>query len=964
VEYNRPLNMEVATRQCIGGMFEGSSADKTRARDILAGTVTLSPHPTWAIPDQMIWTADPFKQKNWRAQLHMLRWLEPVRRAALNGDVEARDCWLNFTRSWVSANASGQSEADFAWADMVEAIRGMCLVFGLPLAEGDNKWLVDSIWEHGEWMADSNHLGIANHALHQHQSLFVIGSLFRNKTWQTIATERLSDLFETSYDAEGVNEEGSLGYHKNNYIWWRTALTRLELEGAPLPESTAKLDLAALELAHATRPDGTLELIGDTEQTTLGALDSPEINWVKSGGALGSPPAETSKVYSRGYAFGRSGWGEYERDFSDELFYSLSFGVANRVHGHADGGSITLHANGHPWLVDSGKYAYKTDPMRSYCLSRRGHNVVIIEGKEYDRNSNVKLISHSLSQELDEYTLRDEGYQGIELTRQIAYSRAGDFFVIVDTVKSEVGPVTAHQRWHLDCDTRPEAARNGYQMVRDGSVGNIYWSGSLPTLSVIAGQDKPLDGWISTKWMEKKSAPVIQATRTGEAFRYITIIAATKNNSFIVEKVEAARGRIKVSTISGRNHFTLDLNANGSSISARPVGTTEAGQSLANILINIEKLMQGQNDHPSPPYANREDYKVRYWPEYFAWINASDDEYSARVSILHHLMRILIRRGSRLKNDQGLRAAIMDVAGKDIAVAVGLSASVLGIMREPLIKWAQSPQMISNTYKSPVQTVNSPQELIDLTPSPTITTMLAGGLVLPYIARRGTNKTLTVKFHGALNRMKTSLPLFQGLTASNREADNYMIFQDPSLDLDRSMNLGWYLGVPQKDLHQTCAELILAVKNQIGADKIQLTGSSGGGFAALQVASFIPDSTVLVFNPQTDVRRYFRAAADVAISACFNERISSLAASLEQRVSVIARYSTLVDIPRVMYVQNRGDAHHVQNHRAPFASMMQTTHPQQLHRVRFMDEDWGPGHVAPDLATYARFYDEMADWSE
>jgi hypothetical protein len=961
MNHERPLDIDVAVRQCFGGMYEKSSLDARLTRDLLAGKLSISPHPVWAIPEVLTWTEDPFNQRNWRAQLQMLRWLEPVRRSAMDGDEAAREYWVSSVRSWVRANPRGRSEADFAWADMVEAIRGMCLVFGLPLLHGeDQTWLLEAIWEHGEWMADPEHLGKANHALHQHQSLFVIGALFENSEWKSLAHGRMLELFDKSYDVEGINDEGSLGYHKNNYIWWRTAIKRLQIEGLSTSSATNRLDLALIELAHATRPDGYLELIGDTETATLGALSSPEIDYVKSSGSLGRPPAALTKVYSRGYVFGRSGWGEYERDFRDELFYSLSFGRGDRVHGHADGASITLHANGHPWLVDSGKFAYVADPMRTYCLSRSGHNVVTVADVPYDRSTHVELVSHSLSTELDEYVFRDIGYDGVEIIRHVVYSRGGDFLVVLDTISSTRGTITANQRWHLDSESSLSPIRNGYRITHQGSTATLLWSGTVPTLSVIKGQESPTDGWTSTKWMRKDAAPVIQATKTGSRVGFITVISALKTGHFTLDNVESKDGTLLISATSGRNQLHLKLDRKGSQISTVGAGAQKSTSTLSHIQNMLDEY---QSPVENLPLAIQDchDYSPKLWEKCRVWISSCDDSKLARVRILRHFLHILMNEESNDTNDRGLRAAILDLAGEDIAREVGLSSGNLNIMREPLIGWS-GLSLRSRTYNAPISTVTSPREMADPSEHPSVTTALVGGLTLPFIARKGLTDVLTVRFHGAINRTRTSLPLFQGLTSSNQSNDNYMIFHDPSLDLNRSMSLSWFLGLADKNLHQVCASYIAEFAKRASIKHIVLTGSSGGGFTALQVASYLPESKALVFNPQTDIRRYFETTAETATSTCFGQSAAGLEPSLNTRVSVISRYRELSVLPKVMYVQNSGDTHHVENHRDPFESMLSAHHREQASQIKFVDEFWGPGHQAPDATQYKAFQDRMNHW--
>ncbi|MFJ4029182.1 heparinase II/III family protein [Paenarthrobacter sp. NPDC089989] len=959
------VDLEAVRRQTFGEMFRPRPADRQQADEILNGKLTMRPHPTWDFEDDIDWKSDPFGQRNWQAQLHMLRWLEPVRRVALDGDPVAREFWLKTCKSWIQANPPLDPKlrdpdgnlVSYAWSDMVEALRAMVLTFGLPLvAEGEDLWLADSIHEHGSWLADAKHLGHSNHALHQHQALFVVGSVFGNGDWTELAVERLASLFEQNYDDQGVNVEGAIGYHKNNLLWWEQAFKRLDAEGIQRPESAARLELAYLELAHATKPDGTFELIGDTEATTPGALSSPELDYVKSEGATGQPPAELTKIYNQGYVFGRSGWGDHERAFDKETFYSLSFGKADRVHGHQDGASLTLHSNGQPWLVDAGKYAYKKDAMREFCLSRLGHNVVDIEGKAYNPKSKVVLTRSSTSDEIDDFTFTDSGYEGVTLKRRVIYCRGGDFFVVVDNVFS-TEDVTARQRWHLDAETGLEEIPGGIRLEREGKQSFILWKGNLPAISTTKGSEEPFDGWMARKWMEKTPGTVVSATQSGQRFRFITILAAPQSGSFSVKKLDATGGRMALSAMSGRYQFNLAVEEERVSVTLGEVGSNSSElEDIRSAWLKTMELCRGAEVQWSAPKPANGTFSTRYWGSLKSWVTHQPDVRKARLEALSILLDLVLDAIDGSGDDQGLRTGIVDLLSNDLTEVIGLNNSALGVMREPLVAWG-GLDLRSKTYGRQIQTIRTPEEIgFGHGETSKIYSANLGGLVLPFAVGRGDSDLLSVRFHGAINRTKTTLPFFQGLTSELMEGGNHAVFQDPALDLNKNMTLSWYLGDGSTNVHRFMAECIRKLQNETGAKRILLSGSSGGGFTALQVAAYLPDSVALVFNPQTDVKEYFRTSADVALSTCLKSDASTEEArSFRLSTSVVETYAMLNDLPRVLYVQNLGDTHHVTKHRDPFRLMLESEHTGHKDRIEFVDVEWGAGHVAATAELYAQF---------
>src|SRR5699024_7832518 len=162
--------------------------------------------------------------------------------------------------------------------------------------------------------------------------------------------------------------------------------------------AAARHALAPEEIAHATRPDGTFVGIGDTDGGGPKAVGSPFTDYVSSGGSDGEAPPDLLKIYDQGYLFARSGWGETERNYDEETFFSVSFGHSDRVHGHPDGGSLTFSANTVNWIVDPGKFQYGGGIERRYMLSRASHSLVSIDGREPKKSATVSLIRESVTE--------------------------------------------------------------------------------------------------------------------------------------------------------------------------------------------------------------------------------------------------------------------------------------------------------------------------------------------------------------------------------------------------------------------------------------------------------------------------------------------------------------------------------------------------------------------------------------
>src|SRR5699024_11091059 len=153
-------------------------------------------------------------------------------------------------------------------------------------------------------------------------------------------------------------------------------------------------------------------------------------------------------IYDQGYLFARSGWGETERNYDEETFFSVSFGRSDRVHGHPDGGSLTFSADTVNWIVDPGKFQDGRSIERRHMLSRFSHSLLAIDGRRPDKRATVALVRESVAQRAYDLLVTDDSFPGIELTRRVIYSLNGDYLVVIDHVRTPK-EVTARQRWQL-----------------------------------------------------------------------------------------------------------------------------------------------------------------------------------------------------------------------------------------------------------------------------------------------------------------------------------------------------------------------------------------------------------------------------------------------------------------------------------------------------------------------------------
>lgn len=925
------MNLESVKRQSFGARYDRTSQDKILAKRVCEGRLSMPPHPEWKLPQEPTWLENPLKDDNWQFQYHSLRWLDPLRREAIAGDKQAQRVWEHYVQSWIQANPVGKSKTKWAWIDMGDALRTYVLAFGLGMYDVAPTWLVHALKEHALWLADANNLGHGNHALHQHQALFVAACILEKADLVDLAIDRMGELVAGSYDAQGVNEEGSISYQEANYRWWNEALRRLELEGIEKPSWGEVLDTAPESLAHATQPDGKYVRIGDMDGGSPAKIKSPFTDYVSSGGASGMAPRDLIKIYDRGYIYGRSGWGETERDFSQETFFSLCFGAQRKIHGQADGGSLTYFAQGYPWLIDTGKYLYGRHPMRTYVVNRPGHNLLLATGRTYDRSVDVTLFRKTDSNRHFEAVTRDTGYDGILITRRTIYSKRGEYILVLDAVSSDE-EVEIEQRWHAH-ESSTVTLRKTSAVLNNGNARcELHWVGRNGTLDIASGETQPYNGWTSTGWRKNKQTSVVFAKQKGTQLTFRTVIGGQSAADGTTSTMRRIGTGYLEFTVHGRvgTEYIL-VGKKGVVISDHPF-TAE----------NLEdSFVQGSVETAVPTL----DAEVAFG-SLIPGISTVADRETALTKASREYRSI----GSNKAYRTGLTTTMIDIAGNDIELPSSFRDALKS--RAPIISWDKNHPVTNRGGK--VRSYASRLAAAQDSQYRGIQTYRYGSLTLPVATIPGGGDCLHVSFHGALDRGKYSLPRFERGQSLAGLGINQMVFADPTLDLDPGLSLAWFLGTRTQDLHEEIALFVTDRMSSLGLKRVLLSGSSGGGFAALQVAAFIPGSAVVAFNPQTSVTSYHPRLAQKATDAVFADEDLTRKETL-QRLDVAERYRALNSKVDILFVCNDGDTHHSSAHREPFLAAVSDL-PSITSKT--VTESWGTGHRSPNAEVYLRHLEE------
>lgn len=220
---------------------------------------------------------------------------------------------------------------------------------------------------------------------------------------------------------------------------------------------------------------------------------------------------------------------------------------------------------------------------------------------------------------------------------------------------------------------------------------------------------------------------------------------------------------------------------------------------------------------------------------------------------------------------------------------------------------------------------------------------------------------LVCSFHGALDRDKYALPRFERMASLVALDVNSVYFADPLLALDGKLQLAWFEGGRGSRLTQDIAAVVEHLKGRTSSRSTLLTGSSGGGFASLQIAPLIPGSVAVVFNPQTTIGGYLaggtgHGAKRDYLRAVWPDEHAAIGGKVEvldgppgfesltdPRTTVWHRYESPVACS-IVYCNNRNDFH-VADHYQPFADAI--ARGNNTSKMYVLEYPGGNGHMPP-----------------
>lgn len=174
------------------------------------------------------------------------------------------------------------------------------------------------------------------------------------------------------------------------------------------------------------------------------------------------------------------------------------------------------------------------------------------------------------------------------------------------------------------------------------------------------------------------------------------------------------------------------------------------------------------------------------------------------------------------------------------------------------------------------------------------------------------SKKLYVIFSGSRNSGE-KLPIFRRWSYYKFIPGNVLCIADPMLRKFNELNLGWYYGVKDVSWIHTSVDIIKSVlkKNNLAERDLCCLGSSGGGYASIQVASHFDGASALCINPQIMISKY--------PSAKEFQKIVNIDLDEDDPYQRNKTMERMISNRKSKYfiVQNLTDFHHCENHLFP-----------------------------------------------
>ena len=178
-------------------------------------------------------------------------------------------------------------------------------------------------------------------------------------------------------------------------------------------------------------------------------------------------------------------------------------------------------------------------------------------------------------------------------------------------------------------------------------------------------------------------------------------------------------------------------------------------------------------------------------------------------------------------------------------------------------------------------------------------------------------------------------PVFNRYSWNVYFEESLIFYNDPTRYLNDEITIGWCVGTENDYYLETIADIIEKIvksynsifEKQMKNSDILFTGSSGGGFTSIMLATMIKGSKVLVDNSQLFIKNYHDFLVDRLKKASFGELSDEIIFNeYGYRLDVLKMFKKQEYIPRIRYYVNINSDTDINDHCMPFIKGLEELH--------------------------------------
>jgi hypothetical protein len=345
----------------------------------------------------------------------------------------------------------------------------------------------------------------------------------KNPRWLKEIYFRMDFQLSRSFHQDGMHIEVSPSYHSHELIVWFDFISLAknnDIENPwhsqiPLTPLKELFYRRATALMNFYKPTGYVPQVGDTDRSDerhflrkMGEFwEWPEMVYVASDGKEGTPPSTNSAAFPEGgYFIQRSGWGNTDLAFDQELYLLFDCGTNQPWHAHQDALSIVATAYGNDLLVDPGRYTYNDGPERDYFKSTAAHNTITVNNLNQEQYYTPETASWNSMCGFDYVVGNQSSYSGINHRRSVFFVKP-NYWIVTDRITG-TDTHTYNQYWHLSEKTKNQ--------VRIEENGRKYITPDFVFLSPAEDLNLKMEkGFLSHSYLKKIEVPVMNYSFSG-----------------------------------------------------------------------------------------------------------------------------------------------------------------------------------------------------------------------------------------------------------------------------------------------------------------------------------------------------------------------------------------------------------------------------------------------------------------